>query len=101
MSVDTQVKETEFEDKQTYEEGGAAETQTHANGGDTTEQPDTVVADTTCEAPRQVDENVDQRSAKGCNIARSPAWEGATTDDNGVELICIDDDDDPLVVKVH
>ena len=62
-------------------------------GGDTAEVPDTVVAeDTNCEAHLQVDDNVAQLS---------PAWEGATTDDNGVELICIDDDDDPLVVKVH
>ena len=59
------------------------------------------MADTNYEAPPQVDDNVDQRSAEGCDIALSPAWEGATTDDNGVELICIDDDDDPLVVKVH
>lgn len=88
MSVDNQVKETEFEDKQT-------------TVGDTAEEPDTVLADTICEAPRQVDDNVVQRSAEGCDNALSPEWEGATTDDNGVELICIDDDDDPLVVKVH
>ena len=91
MSLDTQVKETELEDKLTHEEGG-----------DTAEVPDTVVAeDTNCEDHLQVDDNVAQRSAEGCDIALSPAWEGATTDDNGVELICIDDDDDPLVVKVH
>ena len=57
------------------------------------------MADTNYEAPPQVDDNVDQLSAEGCDIALSPAWEGATTDDNGVELICIDGDDDPLVVN--
>lgn len=98
--MDTQIKERdicgdkepEFEEKQTYEEGVASQKEPHAYCGDTTDLADAVLADTACEANRQVGE--------GSVNAQSPELEGDCSDDNGVDLICIDDDDDPLVVKV-
>ncbi|PWA38168.1 ulp1 protease family, C-terminal catalytic domain-containing protein [Artemisia annua] len=94
---------------------------------DTEEQPDTVVADTPCEelgdtsehpdsAGKQTCDTADQpdlvmadtpsekvveQSAEGNDIAREPEGKRAITDDNGIEYICIDDEDDPEAVKAE
>ncbi|PWA83029.1 phospholipase-like protein [Artemisia annua] len=94
---------------------------------DTEEQPDTVVADTPCEELGDTSEHPDsagkhtcdtadqpdpvmadtpsekvvEQSAKGNDIAREPEGKRDIRDDNGIEYICIDDEDDPEAVKAE
>ena len=104
MTVDTEVKQSDqLVDKKTDEVV------------DTAEHPDTVVATTDFDGGQHSAEGGDdiaqEASMQGVDVTDEnggagddnvPQCEGKVPiiDDNGVEYICIDDDDDPEVVKV-